>query len=202
MTPNSETEPLRERKKTRTRRALEESALRLFREKGFDDTTVEDIAAAVEVSKRTFFRYFPSKIATLFAEDARHVELIADAVARNRPRGEPSSADVRAATETFAVSIEHERSWFLERHRLIADNPSLRQYSVEGYLGWTHAFARALGGQEWPRATLAVRVLSALAMSVLAASLEEWLRPQNEASLVSLVEASFAVVTTPVTSPN
>ena len=53
--------PLRERKKLRTRRALAEAALRMFTENGFDATTLEELADEAEVSKSTFFRFFPAK---------------------------------------------------------------------------------------------------------------------------------------------
>src|SRR6516225_4725487 len=60
---------LRERKKARTRASLREHALRLFREQGYQNTTVEQIAAAAEVSPSTFFRYFPTKEDLVLQDD-------------------------------------------------------------------------------------------------------------------------------------
>jgi AcrR family transcriptional regulator len=59
---------LRQRKKDRTRRALVDAAARLFSERGYEETTIGDIAAAVEVATRTFFSYFPAKEDVLFAD--------------------------------------------------------------------------------------------------------------------------------------
>ncbi|MEU9889377.1 TetR family transcriptional regulator [Sphaerisporangium sp. NPDC051011] len=79
---------LRERKKQRTRRALVEAAVRLFEEKGFDETTVAEIAAAVEVAPRTFFSYFPSKEDVLFFDTRSRFERALAIIAGRRP-GEP-----------------------------------------------------------------------------------------------------------------
>jgi AcrR family transcriptional regulator len=60
---------LRERKKAKTRAAIREHALRLFREQGYSGTTVEQIAEAAEVSPATFYRYFPTKEDVVLQDD-------------------------------------------------------------------------------------------------------------------------------------
>src|SRR5207302_6328968 len=82
---------LRERKKARTREALQEAATGLFSRHGFDRTTVEEIADACEVSPRTFFRYFPTKEDVLFADaEARRERLLA--VLADQPPDRPPFA--------------------------------------------------------------------------------------------------------------
>jgi len=85
---------LRERKKRETRARIADTALRLFKKQGFDQTTVADVAAAADVSVKTVFNYFPAK-EDLFFDRADEVEQIwLDAVADRRP-GEPLLAGLR-----------------------------------------------------------------------------------------------------------
>ncbi|QMU71162.1 TetR/AcrR family transcriptional regulator [Streptacidiphilus sp. P02-A3a] len=98
---------LRDRKKEHTRRLLREGAARLFAERGFAGTTVEDIAAHANVSKRTFFRYFDSK-EDLLLPDLTELFGQVEASLAGRPRAEdPFRAACRAlldAAEPFAGS--------------------------------------------------------------------------------------------------
>src|SRR5215471_12740758 len=88
---------LRERKKARTRAAIREHALRLFREQGYDETTVEQIADAAEVSPSTFFRYFPTKEDVVLQDD---MDLLWLEVYRAQPPGLGPLAALRASVRT------------------------------------------------------------------------------------------------------
>jgi AcrR family transcriptional regulator len=92
---------LRERKKHAVRTALEQTALRLFMEKGYDDTTVEEITEAVDVSTRTFFRYFATKDEVLFAHQDERLAAIR-AFFAGRAEGEPLADMLQELVEFFA----------------------------------------------------------------------------------------------------
>jgi mycofactocin system transcriptional regulator len=126
-------------------RELEEAALRLFTELGYHETTVEDIAAAAGVSRRTFFRYFDSKAAVLWGDfDAEVTELRA-AFAEIAP-----DAPLMAAIRQVVVGVNHYRAADVPelrlRMHLIATHPELAAEALRHYDAWERevaAFAAA-----------------------------------------------------------
>jgi AcrR family transcriptional regulator len=122
---------LRERKKARTRAAIREHAMRLFEEQGYAATTIDQIAAAADVSQSTFFRYFPTKEDTVLTDD--YDPLIAAAMRAQPPDLSPVEAVRRAITEVFE-SIS-EADWKLEqrRQRLFLGVPELRARAMQQY---------------------------------------------------------------------
>lgn len=87
---------LRDRKRERTRRALLEAAVELFETRGYEETTVADIAAVAEVGTRTFFNYFASKEELLFPEPDDRVRAAVVAIASRRPGERPVEVLLRA----------------------------------------------------------------------------------------------------------
>jgi AcrR family transcriptional regulator len=108
-----------------TRQALAEAAIRLFVEHGYDETTVEDIAAAAGVSPRTFFLHFPSKAAATFPDHEEHVVGFRAALAAQPPDREPlqhlRSVLLQGIRDQTASPMRKERYRLLERIPALAD---------------------------------------------------------------------------------
>ncbi|NBE95382.1 TetR family transcriptional regulator [Nonomuraea sp. KC401] len=120
---------LRERKKQRTRRALIESALRLFDEKGFEETTLAEIAAGADVSTRTFFSYFASKEDVVFYDTHERMELVRSLLVRADPGMSPADLLIRVVENSLAWSSAQEELTFEDaelRLRLILTEPTLQ----------------------------------------------------------------------------
>jgi AcrR family transcriptional regulator len=115
---------LRERKKEKTKRAIEDAAFRLFAERGFQATTVADIAEAADVAPRTFFAYFPSKEDVLFADFDETFDEVA-ARLRGRPSGESTFDTLRAWIADQLPDLEADRDREGLRHRLSCDHESI-----------------------------------------------------------------------------
>ena len=115
---------LRELKKAKTRAAIQEHALRLFREQGYVETTVQEIAAAAEVSPATFFRYFPTKEETVLFD---RMDPVMIDIFRSQPAELGPTEALRGALRD-SVALMSEAEWQLEsqRQELILNAPELR----------------------------------------------------------------------------
>jgi AcrR family transcriptional regulator len=96
---------LRERKKRETREALTRAALELFAERGYDETTLAEIAEAAGVSTRTIFAYFPGKEDILFAKTHEMCAALACALAER-----PAGTDALTALREFILASAHEKT--------------------------------------------------------------------------------------------
>ena len=120
---------LRERKKARTRASIRQHALRLFREQGYSETTVEQIAEAAEVSPSTFFRYFPTKEDVVLRDDFD--TLTVEAFKAQPPELTPLQA-FRAATREVMGSLSAEDlGEMAELYALARSVPELRAALID-----------------------------------------------------------------------
>ena len=106
MTSPAPARTLRDRKRERTRLALIDAAADLFERRGYDRTTVADIAAAADIGTRTFFSYFASKEELLFPESDARVRAAEAAIAARRPGDHPADVLLRALHEVGEASDE------------------------------------------------------------------------------------------------
>jgi AcrR family transcriptional regulator len=115
---------LRERKKAKTRLAIREHAMALFKDQGYDKTTVEQIAAAAEVSPSTFFRYFPNKEDVVLQDD--YDALLIAAFHAQDVEIPPLQALRNAIGEVFLSMPEDQQAQEAARIRLVIAVPDLR----------------------------------------------------------------------------
>ena len=120
---------LRERKKARTRASIREHALRLFREHGYEATTVEQIAAAAEVSPSTFFRYFPTKEDVVLRDDFD--DRILEAFGRQPASLTPVAAMRAALRDAIASLTAEEWQEFHEAAALSVAVPEIRARQLD-----------------------------------------------------------------------
>jgi AcrR family transcriptional regulator len=122
---------LRERKKRRTRSALATAALRLFAERGYEETTIADIAAAADVSPRTFFSYFPSKEDVVFAEVDDRLAEVAERLARREPGESPLDALRRSVIDIMQALVSEQGAYGPVQIRLILERPGLQARALQ-----------------------------------------------------------------------
>jgi AcrR family transcriptional regulator len=181
---------LRERKKARTRAAIQRHALRLFQEQGYEATTVEQIAEAAEVSPSTFFRYFPTKEDVVLYDD---LDPILYAAFEAQPAElNPIQAMRRAFRQVFASLPAEEADQTWERGRLIFAVPELRMRMLDQLADALQESAEMIARRVGRRADdFAVRTCAG---AILGAMLSTMLTGLNgpKADFIELMDASLA----------
>ncbi|HTN78747.1 MAG TPA: TetR family transcriptional regulator [Acidimicrobiales bacterium] len=183
---------LRERKKERTRQELMRSALRLFADRGFDQVTVEEIAADCEVSPRTFFRYFSSKEDVLFAQSDRSLERLLETL-RDEPADLRPLEALRRAMRTLAGDYVEDKEAVVLRHQIMTATPALRTRATERQHGWEAAVIEQLraGGQAARMSDLDVRLVVAASMTALRVSIVVWVADTSDVELEHIIDTTF-----------
>lgn len=123
-----------------THAAIEQATFRLFRERGFEGTTLEDIAAEVGVSRRTLFRYFPSKNDIAWGRFDLTLEAFRETLAA-MPEELPLHEAVHRAVVAFNDYDAHADPPHRERMHLILTTPALQAHSVHRYADWRRVIA-------------------------------------------------------------
>jgi AcrR family transcriptional regulator len=176
---NSSSEPgLRERKRAETYARIQAEGVRLFLEKGFEATTLDEVAAAADVSRRTLLNYFGTKEEIVLSTKAEFPQLIADAVAA-RPAEEPLLDMVENA---FADMAQRYRSEELRAvAALICATPSLQSGDQAKYERIERLLAQTLATRKGlPEGDVACRVVAGAAVSILKLSTDVWLKDPTQ----------------------
>jgi AcrR family transcriptional regulator len=182
-------------KKQRTRAAIQAHALRLFTEQGYDATTVEQIAAAAEVSPATFFRYFKTKEDVVIEDD--YDPMLVTALENAPPDLPPLPALRHAVRSGFGHIAEQERRQILDRVKLIMSTPALRARSLDNMVTTIDTLApplaRRLGR---PETDLDVRTLVGAVIGAWLAALLEWLDSDGAHDILQLLDQALDTLET------
>ncbi len=181
--------PLRERKKLRTRRALAGAALRLFTENGFEATTLEELAEEAEVSKSTFFRFFPAKEAAAIEAEAELWTAYLAALA-DRDLSGAILGELHLTLAAAAAGLEP--GWderFLATRRLIAAEPALLRYVEHYRAGIKEQVIACLAGKlQLDPEDLRLHILAELATTAWSISGRHWVRHGGRGGRAALLE--------------
>lgn len=181
----------RSRKKAEVRDALVRAADRLFAARGFDGTTIDEIAEEAGVSRRTFFRYFETKEAIVFPNTNERFEQFKALLNARLAQTSPFEAvreSIFAVGQSFMASREQE----VQRQHIVEASTTLLAAELEIYQRWENAIAEAATppGASARRRRRA-RLFAGATMGIVRAVLREWFHAQGRKNLVTLGREAF-----------
>jgi len=187
---------LRERKRSETRRRIATEAARLATEHGAATTTVDEIAAAANVGRATFFRYFESKELAIAAGLSDVAIFVLSTVLTTLPPDLGPLAAVRAAHAALGEQFETNRQMFLDQAQLTRSSPAMYAWTLRLYVDWEIAIAAAIAPRfddlapHDPRP----RMIGAMAMAAARLACDEWVADGGRGDLPQLIQRHLAAV--------
>ncbi|MBF6300533.1 TetR family transcriptional regulator [Nocardia amamiensis] len=172
---------------------LELAALELYTQRGFEQTTVAEIAKRAGLTERTFFRHFADKREVLFPGGTALQDVLVDAVARAPDAAAPIEATA-AAVEAAGAVLEERRDFSRQRQAVIDANTELRERELIKLASLAAAVAGAL--RERGVAEPAAHLAAETGIAVLRVAFRRWHDEANTKELPRLVRESFAELTT------
>jgi TetR/AcrR family transcriptional regulator, regulator of mycofactocin system len=181
------------RRRVTSRAELEHAAFDLFDRQGFERTTIDDIARAAGIGRRTFFRYFPSKNDVAwgsFDEELERMRLRLKALAPQIPLMDA----VRVAIVDFNTFPPEQIPWHRRRMQLILRTPALQAHSTLRYAAWRQVIGEFVAERAGERPdALAPRTIGYVALGVAIAAYEQWLET-TDADLRDLLDTAMRQV--------
>jgi len=182
------------RRPSTSRAQLEQHALRLFAARGFDEVTVEDIAAAAGIGRRTFFRYYRSKNDTVWGDFGGELQRMREVLA-GYPRATPMMDALREAIVDFNRLDAAQVPWHRLRMRLILEVPALQAHSTLMYAEWRAVVAEFAADRLGRTAdTLLPQVVAYACLGAAVAAYEQWLR-QDGSDLADFLDEALRALT-------
>ncbi|BCW87756.1 Putative mycofactocin biosynthesis transcriptional regulator MftR [Alphaproteobacteria bacterium SO-S41] len=189
---------LRDRKKVATRVRITEAAMALFLKQGFEATTVDDIAAAADISRRSFFNHFASKEDVAAAWQDGTVAVLAAEIA-SRPADEAPIDMARNALLGLVKRHDPREAQALAEfsHR----TPALKAREAAKYQGLEDALRNALAARTDRKSDdLELRIVAAVAISLLRIASDYWVAPKRRESMIAYGERIFATLRSAVSA--
>lgn len=181
---------LRERKKARTRAAIQHEALRLFREQGYEATTIEQIAATVEIAPSTFFRYFHAKEDLVLVDE--YDALIIEAFCAQPVDVSPLQAIRNALRAVFGGVSDDDMSDWRERAELALAVPELRAGMFDNFAQTIRMITNLTAERlEQPAGDFAVYAMAGAVLGVMISAELYWLEHPGS-DLVALLDEALA----------
>jgi AcrR family transcriptional regulator len=186
----------RQRKKAATRDRIQACALRLFREQGYEATTVEQIAAAAGVSHMTFFRYFPAKEDVALSDS--YDPLIAEMIGQT-PATWPVIQRIRTVlVQGLKQVYGTDRDTMLAQNKLVVSTPALRERLWANQIATQQLILQALGnGEQDPHPDFQTKVTVGACLAAVTTAILTWVENDGTPELPDLVEQAFDALTHP-----